>query len=669
MAVTGWKTATLASAAAVAGDAGTVAWSGAGLERTDDGNPATATLTNSDVRSRTIRNYGFGFAADIPAGSAILGIEVNIKRLGTTTNRISDDILYLTDDGTVANVTQRIGGNRATAAAWPTAYAYESHGGAADLWGATITAAMVRSTGFGLHYAAKYYSGTAGGAQAWVDAISMRITFEPPPVTGNANITEGGDTAISTSGYVPALDLDFVSSETPDARITISGGANGTRVNSSGLIVAASAPRYDYDPVTLALRGLKIEGARTNIIAQSASLSGFNFPNRTNNAAVAPDGATVATLVKSSVGNTGSGASGFTFAAGGQTFSVFMKWSDASISSIGAYDTTIGGFAALARITWSVAGVPTAAVLIGTATASIKEFPGGWYRIDLAFSSPAGNGGLFFVYPESTSDPANTGKGIYIWGAQLEAGAYSSSYIPTGAGSVTRSADNHSMTGTNFSSWYNPEKGTFFVEFIPETAVGARYIFAANDAASSWVAAYHTTIGFFTVRVAGIDQAGLNMGAAAAGSAQKIAVAYAANDFAGSTNGGATATDTSGTVPTVNRLTIGSNEAQPIPWFGHIRRLKYYNERLPNAVVQNLTKTFTGSAAITEANDSAVGTGQVKVHGQASITEGGDTVVSAGETGVTLRTPDGRTGRAGTSRLANRTAADAPSLLANRTAR
>jgi len=198
MAVTGWKTATTTVASAVTGDSGTVSWTNAGFERVDNDSPAVATLNNSSsTRSRTLRNYGFDFAADIPAGSTILGIEVQIKRSGTTASRISDDVLYLTDNATVANVTQRIGSNRATATGWPTAYAYESHGGAADLWDATITAAMVRSTTFGLHFGAKYYSGTSGTVQAWVDAISMRITFEPP-VAATADITLGNLALVSS---------------------------------------------------------------------------------------------------------------------------------------------------------------------------------------------------------------------------------------------------------------------------------------------------------------------------------------------------------------------------------------------------------------------------------------------------------------------------------------
>jgi hypothetical protein len=54
-------------------------------------------------------------------------------------------------------------------------------------------------------------------------------------------------------------------------------------------------------------------------------------------------------------------------------------------------------------------------------------------------------------------------SGIYIWGAQLEAGAFPTSYIKTEASQVTRSADSASMTGTNFSEWYRQDEGTVYV--------------------------------------------------------------------------------------------------------------------------------------------------------------------------------------------------------------
>ena len=48
--------------------------------------------------------------------------------------------------------------------------------------------------------------------------------------------------------------------------------------------------------------------------------------------------------------------------------------------------------------------------------------------------------------------------------AQLETGAFATSFIPTAASQVTRTADVATMTGTNFSDWFNASEGAFAVQ-------------------------------------------------------------------------------------------------------------------------------------------------------------------------------------------------------------
>jgi hypothetical protein len=79
----------------------------------------------------------------------------------------------------------------------------------------------------------------------------------------------------SSFGSGATLALDFTSgNQTLDPRITFTRASTATRTNSSGLIetVAINAPRFDYDPVTLAPLGLLIEEQRTNLLLNTSVL-------------------------------------------------------------------------------------------------------------------------------------------------------------------------------------------------------------------------------------------------------------------------------------------------------------------------------------------------------------------------------------------------------------
>jgi hypothetical protein len=182
------------------------------------------------------------------------------------------------------------------------------------------------------------------------------------------------------------------------------------------------------------------------------------------------------------------------------------------------------------------------------------------------------------------------------WGAQYELGAFATSYIPTAASSVARSADSASMTGTNFSSWYNQPQGTFVVAADVFGAIGGElptFVNVNDTTTSNYIrlnAASTYRLRQF-INVGGSQQTQDVTGSAPVLNQQfKVGAAYNLNDFAVVADGGAVSTDATGTVPTVTQINFGV-------WFGsagtflngHIASIAYYNTRLPNDTLQSLT--------------------------------------------------------------------------------
>jgi len=160
--------------------------------------------------------------------------------------------------------------------------------------------------------------------------------------------------------------------------------------------------------------------------------------------------------------------------------------------------------------------------------------------------------------------------------------SFASSYIPTLAASVTRSADVASVN--TLSPWFNATEGTLYVDY---KASGSSYPTAIWVNSSNYIGVVAGTSGeTFQVRVSGAEQAGIGTRTLTG----KVAAAYKVNDFAVSNNGGTVATDTSGSLPSgLTTLGVGSLDGSTLPINGCLRRIAYYPRRLTNAELVALT--------------------------------------------------------------------------------
>ena len=354
---------------------------------------------------------------------------------------------------------------------------------------------------------------------------------------------------------------------------------------------AAGVARFDHNPTTGEALGLLIEEQRTNICLQSEDFS-TTWANTNSaeevNIIVAPDGTLTGDKLipdtvdafTHNVNQAISVTSGTTY-----TFTVYAKAGEyygAGILFASA------GFGTVSIDTFNLSTGTVVTNASGNAT--ITDVGNGWYRISSTRTASATASSTFQIraYPTESSGSysGDDYSGIYIWGAQLEAGAFATSYIATSGSSATRNADAASMTGTNFSSWFNNAEGTVYVESVPALS-GTNGFFAINDNTNNnAINAYWSTNPQFQIRTNNVSEATISKSASAP---FKLAGAYKVNDIATTVNGDSVSTDTSATIPVVTQMRIGQTGSGVNSTNGTIRKLAYYPQRLTNAQLQALT--------------------------------------------------------------------------------
>jgi hypothetical protein len=347
--------------------------------------------------------------------------------------------------------------------------------------------------------------------------------------------------------------------------------------------------------------GLLIEESRTNLCLQSEDFS-TSWTNtgttEVTNTIISPDGSLTGDKLVETEATTGH------FILGGNaaitsgtvyTLSCFVKAGERTFVQIA------GASSSFASAVWATFNLTTGVVSFSGAstTASITSVGNGWFRcvISGAATSTVTTSSLVISVLDSAAStrlPSYTGddySGIYIWGAQLEAGAFPTSYIPTAASQVTRSADAASMTGTNFSSWYRIDEGTFYAEYAALFNTNREVLDLSDGTANNRVQVRTASGGQaqFAVAVGGTNQVNIApSGYSTVGQAYKRAIALKVDDFSQVIDGVVTGTDSLGSIPSVDRMAIGTTLATG-GGVGHIRKIAYYPKRLANDQLQGIT--------------------------------------------------------------------------------
>ena len=367
------------------------------------------------------------------------------------------------------------------------------------------------------------------------------------------------------------LSLDFTTMGSLDSRFTFTRASTGTYINSAGLVTTMAAAstndptkaRFDYDPTTLAPRGLLIEGSATNLLIYTQRInvgSGAWFFGGSGTRSTTPDYTT--------------GPDGVALSATRLQLAI-----NAGLKQLGGTVNTNITVSVWAKS--NTGSNQNMAFWTGTA-ADIKVVTPQWQRFQSVVnfsSSPAFD---FYKYDSGDCD-------ISVWGAQLEAGSGASSYIPTGASTEQRAADVCTMSGTNFSSWFNSTEGTFLAtgERAITSTFGRLLSANANNTTSAFDLGASTNGRWLITNTT--SQADITAGTVTANTAFKVAGAFANNDAQMAFNGTLGTADTSVSLPTVSQLDIGADRTA-VYLNGRIRSIKFWPTRLPNATLQSLTQ-------------------------------------------------------------------------------
>ena len=365
-------------------------------------------------------------------------------------------------------------------------------------------------------------------------------------------------------------------------------------------LVQGSAPK-DYLPTTDRLdiaridystgeAALLVEPQRTNSSLYSEQFDNAAYWTKvsttiTDNNGIAPDGTMSADTVTLTT-TFGRVQRSVTLTASTQfTASTFVKNIDAANPKVSLLCFNNANTLCSAHFTLTGNGSVSNEV---DAVGSITPFGNGWYRCSITFNSETGatSPTLRVINNVSTDGGWTIGESVFLWGAQLEAGAYPTSYIPTTSASVTRNADVISKTG--IADLIGQSEGTLFADVkvsankesvrvlqISDGTIGNRIqlAFNGNNFTPAVVNGGVTQAVFPTPFTAGRN---------------KLAIAYANNDVVAYLNGIQIGSDSLATIPLCNLIDVGHGLGSSF-FNNEINFISLFKTRLTNTQLATLT--------------------------------------------------------------------------------
>jgi len=366
------------------------------------------------------------------------------------------------------------------------------------------------------------------------------------------------------------------------------------------LTAPINAPRFDFNPTTGESLGLLIEQSSTNLLTYSQDFTNGVWTKTnatiTATADIAPDGTQTAQLL---VENTATSSHGFYFTTLGQTTgqtytqSVYAKAKERTwiVMQPSAFNpTSLAYFNLGTGVVGSTSNCSSTITAVGN----------GWYRCTVTYTALSTGGipssAVFLATGDGGASYLGNGySGAYVWQNQIENLAFATSPIATTSAQVTRASDNASMTGTNFSSWYNSQQGTLYCEMTaPQVSgvTGTLFEVSTSGTSNNRVTMRGWTSNFAVVYQTSIaTQQDLSVPNRTNGAYFKSTISYGSISDITCVNGTLSGNFYTAMSVPATQLVLGNGSdgtANNGFWF---KKFAFYPNRVTNAQMQSLTGT------------------------------------------------------------------------------
>ena len=348
-------------------------------------------------------------------------------------------------------------------------------------------------------------------------------------------------------------------------------------------------PRIDY---TNGEPSILLEPSRTNLVPYSNDFSNSAWTKSAStinsNAIISPDGTSNAVkLVENSANTEHAIFDNVITSTGDFSISIMVKASERSRVRV-----SNGSNSHRADFDLSNGNISNKV----SVTADMISMPNDWYlcKISYNISSTAAQY-MFLSLIDNSGNVSYQGdgsSGVYIYGAQLEAGSYATSLIHTSGSAVTRSADAANNAGN--SDLINSTEGVLYAEFKGQNDNTFNYISVSDGGTTNYAAILCSDVDNEIAYRYYVSNSGVQIVTSVSNLLEfnKIAVKWKVNDFSIYINGVQVGASTSGSVNsagTLNNVSFARGTSNNTPFYGNFKSVMVFKEALTDLELEKLT--------------------------------------------------------------------------------